>query len=127
MPNSVCEGALLAAVDLASGGRRCPLQIQAVAKSFEGAAFRANEVPAVCFGLRIEAVAQLVGKRRASLGRERQCVLEDCGGSALHGQILTGRTDARIRPSAVGSVSRLEPPIVELADAARGTDTIGGG
>ena len=39
----------LAAVQLVSGGRRCPLEIQAVAKSFEGATSRSNEVPAVYF------------------------------------------------------------------------------
>ena len=114
MPNSVCEGALLAAVDLASGGRRCPLQIQAVAKSFERATPRSNEVPAVCFRLRIEAVAQLAGKRRASLCRERQYVLENVRGSVLHSRILTATTTGESDPKINMIVPLPEPSIVEL-------------
>jgi hypothetical protein len=82
----------LAAVQLVSGGRRCPLEIQAVVKSLEGATSRSNEVPAVSLRLRIEAVTQLASKGRTGLCRERQCVLEDVRRSALHGQILAVRT-----------------------------------
>ena len=113
-------------MQLVSGRRRCPLEIQALAKSFEGATSRSNEVPAVYFRLRIEAVAQLAGKGRRSLCRERQCVLENVRGSALHGRILsvamTGETD-------LGNmiVPLLGPLTVELLDAARGAAIKRGG
>lgn len=57
-------------MQLVSGGRWCPLEIQALAKSFEGAASRSHEVPAVYLRPRIEAVAQLADKggARASAG-----------------------------------------------------------
>ena len=45
MPNSVWDVALLTAVQLVSGGR-CPLEIQAVAKSSQGATSRAHELSA---------------------------------------------------------------------------------
>ena len=100
MPLGLGMPLCLAAVQLVSGRRRCPLEIQAVAKSFEGAISRSHEVPALHFRMRIEAVAQLAGKCRASLGRKRQCVLEDVRGSALHTEILAVRTDPRRRPRA---------------------------
>ena len=78
----------LAAVQLVSGRHRCPLEIQALAKSLEGVASRSHEVPAVYFRPRIEAVAQLAGKGGANLGRESQCGLENVLSSALHGLIL---------------------------------------
>src|SRR5512145_1223855 len=49
VPDSVWDVALLAAVPLVSGGRRCPLDIQTVAKSSQGATFRSYELSAACF------------------------------------------------------------------------------
>jgi hypothetical protein len=92
--------ALLAAVQLVSGGRRCPLEIQAVAKSSQGATSRSYELSAACFRLRLEAVAQLAGNCRASLGRERQCGLENVRGSELHAVILAAEDSVRDRPRA---------------------------
>lgn len=44
MPNSVCDVALLPAAQFRSGGRRYPLEIQAVAKSSQGATSRSYEL-----------------------------------------------------------------------------------
>ena len=49
MPNSVWDVALLAAVQLVPGCRRCPLEIQAIAKSSQGAMSCSFELSAACF------------------------------------------------------------------------------
>jgi hypothetical protein len=118
--------ALLAAVQLVSGGRRYPLEIQAVAKSSQGATSRSYELSAACFWLRLGAVAQLAGNCRASLGRERQCGLEYVRGSALHGLILAVQTRCATRPRATRSRPRVRLHCA-TADAARGAATRSGG
>jgi hypothetical protein len=52
----------------------------------------------------VEAVEEFVSKRRASLSGERQCVLEDVRGSALHAQILavSARTSNRAKRESGG-------------------------
>src|SRR5439155_1626001 len=79
------------------------------------------------FRMRIEAVEQVAGKRRATLSKERQCVLEDVRGSALHGQILAVRTTHDTDQTARWSLYPTGALDCLTADAARVAATRNGG
>jgi hypothetical protein len=55
---------------------------------------RPYELSATHFGVWVEAVPQPSGKCLTSLGGERQCVLQDFFGGALHSRDLISQDDA---------------------------------
>jgi hypothetical protein len=85
-------------LQLVSGGRRRPLEIETIAESVDGATPGLFEFLARDFDARIEALTQPAGKFGASLGGERQSVFEDLRGRTPHGVDLNnpqlpGKTD----------------------------------
>jgi hypothetical protein len=72
-------------VQLVSGGRRRPLEIETLAESTDGATPGLFELFAMDFDARTEALTQSPGKCGASLGGEPQSIFEDLRGRALHG------------------------------------------
>ena len=64
-------------VQLVSGGRRRPLEIETLAESVDGATPGLFDFFAMDFDARIDALTQPAGKFDASLGGKRQRVSED--------------------------------------------------